>query len=92
MKTIKFSTDFEQYRSYNIRTEKGITLRINRSIQAEGMFSKLKDGLKYERFRHRGMKSVVSDVTLMAMAINLNKLHSRNIKNQKGIIEYKKTA
>jgi len=95
VKTIQFSPDFEQYRSqsnYNIRTENGITQRINRSIQAEGMFSKLKDGLKYDRFRHRGMKSVVSDITFMAMAINLNKLHAKNIKNQKGVIEYKKTA
>jgi hypothetical protein len=95
VKTIQYSPDFEMFRrqsNYNITTEDGITQRINRSIQAEGMFSKLKDGLRYDRFRHRGMKRVVSDITLMAMGINLNKLHSKNIKNQTGIIEYKKTA
>lgn len=95
VKTIQFSPDFENYRaqSYNnITSDEGIIQRVNRSIQAEGMFSKLKDGLRYDRFRHRGMKSVVSDITLMAIGINLNKLHAKIIKNQTGVIEYKKTA
>lgn len=94
-KQIKFSPAFEAYRNQsiqNITTEEGITQRMNRSIQAEGMFSKLKDGLKYDRFRHRGMDSVISDITLMAIGINLNKLHSKMIKNQTGVIEYKKVA
>lgn len=94
-KHIKFSPAFEEYRNqsnHNITTEEGIIQRINRSIQAEGMFSKLKDGLKYDRFRHRGMKSVVSDINLMAMGINLNKLHSKMSRAQTGVIEYKKTA
>lgn len=94
-KTFKYSPDFESYRResyFNITTDEGIKQRMNRSIQAEGMFSKLKDGLKYDRFRHRGMKRIVSDLTLMSIGINLNKLHSKLIKGQKGIIEYKKLA
>lgn len=94
-KHIKFSPAFQNYRkqsNHNITTEEGIIQRINRSIQAEGMFSKLKDGLKYDRFRHRGMKGVISDITLMAIGINLNKLHSKMIKDQTGVIEYKKVA
>ena len=94
-KHIKFSPAFEKYRnqsSHNITTEEGIIQRINRSIQAEGMFSKLKDGLKYDRFRHRGMKGIISDITFMAIGINLNKLHAKIIKNQTGVIEYKKVA
>lgn len=94
-KCIKFSPTFEEYRkqsSHNITTEEGIIQRINRSIQAEGMFSKLKDGLKYDRFRHRGMKGVVSDITLMAIGINLNKLNSKLNKNQTDVIEYVKVA
>lgn len=94
-KQIKFSPAFENHRNqstYNITTEEGIIQRINRSIQAEGMFSKLKDGLKYDRFRHRGMKGVVSDITLMSISINLNKLHSKMIKEQTGVIEYRKVA
>lgn len=94
-KTFKYSPDFERYRReshFNITTDEGITQRMNRSIQAEGMFSKLKDGMKYDRFRHRGMKKIVSDLTLMAIGINLNKLHSKLLKGQEGVIEYKKTA
>lgn len=92
-KTFKYSPDFERYRreSYmNITTDEGIKQRMNRSIQAEGMFSKLKDGLKYDRFRHKGMKRIVSDLTLMSIGINLNKLHSKLLKGQEGVIEYKK--
>jgi transposase len=94
-KRVQFSPAFEKYRetsNRNIKTAEGIKQRMNRSIQAEGMFSKLKDGLRYDRFRHKGMKKIVSDLTLMAIGINLNKLHSKIIKKETGVIEYKKTA
>lgn len=94
-KTIKFSPAFELYRKEseeNLMSDEGINYRINRSIQAEGVFSKLKDGLSYKRFRHRGMKSIVSDITLMAIGINLNKLQSKILNDQKDLIEYKKIA
>ena len=94
-KSFQFSPAFEKYReesNRNIKTAEGIKQRMNRSIQAEGMFSKLKDGLKYDRFRHKGMGKIVSDLTLMAIGINLNKFHSKILKNQIGVIEYKKIA
>lgn len=46
-KSIVFNPRFQEPReeSYqNITSEQGINERINRSIQAEGMFSKLKEG------------------------------------------------
>ena len=94
-KNIMFSPAFERYRAEseaNILTAEGINHRINRSIQAEGAFSKLKDGLNYKRFRHRTMNKVVSDLTLVAVALNINKLHSKILNNQTEIIDYKKTA
>jgi len=94
-KRIQFSPAFEQQRmksDANILTDAGIDHRINRSIQAEGAFSKLKDGLGYTRFRHRSMKKVVSDIVLVALGINLNKLHSKILNHQTEIIAYKKTA
>ena len=94
-KYIKFSPAFENYRreSYkNITSDEGIIERMNRSIQAEGMFSKLKNGLQYVRFRHRSMRKVIADITLMAIGININKLHSKKLKNQEGVILYKKIA
>lgn len=94
-KNITFSPAFEEFRkesAFNISTEEGIDERINRSIQAEGVFSKLKDGLRYDRFRHRGLKSVVSDIELVALGINLNKLHNKIQKGQTEIIRYRKPA
>lgn len=94
-KSLKFSPAFETYRKQsaaNIATEDGINERLNRSIQAEGAFSKVKDGLAYDRFRRRGMKKIVADMIMVAMGINLNKLHSKIQNNQTGIIEYKKVA
>ncbi len=49
-KTIKFSLDFElsrQESKENPRTKEGINHSINRLIQVEGFFSKLKDGIIY---------------------------------------------
>ena len=94
-KTIAYSPKFEEYRKEsekNIESEEGINQRINRSIQSEGAFSKIKDGLGYERFRHRGMKKIVADIIMASMGININKLHRKILAGQKGIIEYKKTA
>jgi len=94
-KSLKFSPAFEAFRSQsaeNIASEEGINERINRSIQAEGVFSKVKDGLAYDRFRRKGMKKIVADMIMVAMAINLNKLHNKIQNNQTGIIEYKKAA
>ena len=86
---------FEEYRKEsesNLKTNEGINQRLNRSIQAEGAFSKIKDGLGYDRFRHRSMKKVVADIIMVAMGINLNKLHIKILNDQTGVIEYKKTA
>jgi len=38
------------------------------------------------------MKKIVADMIMVAMAINLNKLHNKIQNNQTGIIEYKKAA
>ena len=94
-KNIMFSPAFEQYRTEsesNILSSVGIDYRINRSIQAEGAFSKVKDGMKYNRFRHRSMDKVVSDLVLVALGLNINKLHSKLLNNQTEMISYKKTA
>lgn len=94
-KSIQFSPSFEQHRMQseaNILTDAVIDHRINRSIHSEGAFSKLKDGLGYIRFRHRSMKKVVSDIVLVALGINPNKLHGKILNHQTEIIAYKKTA
>ena len=91
-KTIKYSDSFDRLRKEsfeNITSYEGIIERLNRSIQAEGMFSKLKEGLNYTRFRHRGLRSIICDITLAAMGLNLNELNRKLQKNISQVIKYK---
>ena len=73
----------------NITSEEGIEERINRSIQAEGAFSKLKDGAGYDRFHHIGKENATSEINLMAIALNLNKLETKLKNNNLNIIKYR---
>ena len=57
--------------------EAGCMLRMNRSIQAEGSFSGIKDGMGFRRYLSRGKKNVLAESILIAMARNINKLHQK---------------
>nr|WP_081466030.1 transposase [Peptoanaerobacter stomatis] len=57
-----------------LESKEGINERINGSIQAEGVFSKLKEGLGYKRFRYKGKKNIEKEIDMMAIAININTL------------------
>ena len=91
-KGIYISETFQKYREEslkNIKSDKGIEERLNRSIQAEGAFSKIKSGLNYNRFHHRGKENIISEICLLSIGLNLNKLASK-IKNKNlEIIKYK---
>lgn len=94
-KRIAFSPEFRAYREEseaNCKSVEGINHRINRSIQAEGAFSYLKDGLQYVRFRHKGMKKIVSDLELMSIGMNLNTLLSKLKNGQTDPTYYKKAG
>ena len=56
-------------------TPLGIQLRINRSIQAEGAFSSIKDNLSFRRFLSKGKANILTESIVLAMAHNLGKLH-----------------
>ena len=73
----------------NIQSVQGIEERMNRSIQAEGAFSKIKSGLNYNRFHHRGKENIISEICLLSMALNLNKLTSKIENRHLEIIKYK---
>ena len=91
-KGIYISETFQKYRKEsleNIRSEQGIEERINRSIQAEGAFSKIKSGLNYNRFHHRGKSNIISEICLLSIALNLNKLASKIENKDLEIIKYK---
>ena len=87
------TTIFNQLRKYckdkKIKSDQGIEERINRSIQAEGAFSKIKSGLNYNRFHHRGKENVISEICLLSIGLNLNKLTSKIENKNLEIIKYK---
>lgn len=60
----------------NLKSLKGIEIRVNRSIQVEGSFGNLKQNLGYVRIRRRGMDKVSCEIMLMSLAVNIRKLFS----------------
>ncbi|HKL87159.1 MAG TPA: IS1182 family transposase [Treponemataceae bacterium] len=60
-----------------ITSEKGVLLRINRSIQSEGAFGVIKQDYGFRQFLLRGNKKVLTEILLVAMGYNINKLHSK---------------
>jgi hypothetical protein len=60
-----------------IQSEEGVLLRINRSIQVEGAFGVLKQDMGFRRFLLRGKGKVQTELLLLCMGYNLNKLHNK---------------
>ena len=60
-----------------ITTEEGILLRMNRSIQVEGVFGILKQDYGFRRFLTRGNSKVETQFFLLAFAFNIDKLCNR---------------
>lgn len=71
-----------------ITTPEGRKLRMNRSIQAEGAFAQVKQNMQFKRFLSRGNQKVLSECILVALAHNINKLHSKLINNKSGLYLY----
>ena len=61
----------------NITTPKGIELRMNRSIQVEGAFGVLKQDYGFQQFLLRGKTKVKTELLLLCMGYNINKLHAK---------------
>jgi transposase len=61
----------------NITTKEGILLRINRSIQSEGAFGVLKQDRQFTRFLTRGKENVKTELLLLCLGFNINKLHAK---------------
>lgn len=54
-----------------ISTDEGIQLRVNRSIQAEGVFAMIKEDMNFRCFLARGRASVTVEWYLVSMAWRL---------------------
>ena len=61
----------------NLESTHGALLRMNRSIQAEGVFGLLKWDKSYKRAFRRGSEYVKLELTLIACGFNLYKYHNK---------------
>ena len=68
-----------------ITSPEGIQLRMNRSIQSEGAFGVIKQNYGFRQFLLRGSKKVTTEIMLLAMSYNINKLHSKIQNNRTGM-------
>lgn len=86
-KNLHVSKTFQRQRQEmeaRIKTEEGILLRVNRSIQVEGAFGVLKQDMGFRRFLLRGQVKVQTEFLLLAFAFNINKLHNKIQSNRCG--------
>lgn len=68
-------TNYHQEVLNNLNSTKGALLRMNRSIQAEGVFGTIKWNREYKRTRRRGLKGVIFELSLISCGFNLHKYH-----------------
>src|SRR5690554_1744079 len=61
----------------NLKSELGIELRVQRSIQVEGALGVIKENYGIRRFRRKGMLKVELEMTLTAIGYNLLKFHNK---------------
>ena len=73
----KYFTAQRESMEEKISTAEGILLRINRSIQAEGVFSMIKQDMNFRRFMMRGKRNVTVEWHLLSIAYNILKLHHK---------------
>ena len=64
----------------NLESDRGIQLRVNRSIQAEGTFGSIKWNRAYKRARRRGKDTVFLEFTLLCIGFNLYKFHNNRLR------------
>ena len=82
---IQIAQNFNEYRKKslaNITSNEGVLLRMNRSIQVEGVFGVLKQDYGFRRFLTRGKKKIETQFFLLAFAFNIRKLCNRIEKNR----------
>lgn len=66
----------------NITSERGITLRMNRSIQVEGAFGLLKNDFGFRRFLTTGKRNIQIELFFLALGFNLKKRWMKQQKNR----------
>ena len=67
----------------NLKSELGIALRTNRTIQAEGAFGSIKWNRSYKRAKRRGIESIILEFTLISIGFNLYKFYNKRNRTTK---------
>ena len=67
----------------NLESIHGALLRMNRSIQAEGIFGMMKYDRWHKRLVRRGQIKVELDIYLVSIGFNLHKFYTKQIRLQK---------
>lgn len=71
---VKEMQAFKQEATKNLLSPKGIEIRVNRSIQVEGIFGIIKQDYGRTRFNRKGMIKVSTESMLYFMGLNIAKL------------------
>ena len=67
-------TRLKQQAENNLLSVKGIEIRVNRSIQVEGVFGNEKQNRGYTRIRRRGLNKASTEMMLVLLGLNIKKL------------------
>jgi transposase len=70
----------------NVTSDHGKLLRVNRSIQVEGAFGIMKEDRHFDQFLTRGLPNVKTELFLLCIGYNINKLHAKIQNNRIGCI------
>lgn len=87
-RTVQVNQILNKYRLKVLKaltSEEGTLLRMNRSIQVEGVFGVLKEDYGFRRFLTRGKRNVETQFFLLAFALNIEKLCNRTKKGRIGL-------
>ncbi|NQT58598.1 MAG: IS1182 family transposase [Bacteroidetes bacterium] len=68
----------------SITSDRGKEVRVNRSIQAEGVFAQIKGNWSFRRFLRSGMKGIYTEWLLVCLAMNAVHLGNKLARNQMG--------
>ena len=77
-RTIYVNENLERHKQKareNLKSEKGEKKRKQRSIEIESCFGDIKHNMEFRRFHLRGKEKVHTEMSLIAMAHNLRKMH-----------------
>ena len=86
---MEVSKDFIEMRAEslkNVTSGHGKLLRVNRSIQVEGAFGIIKEDRHFDQFLTRGLENVKTELFLLSIGYNMNKLHAKIQNNRVGCI------